>query len=73
MISLNDLLKARAQNLDAEQRRERVLPLRLIFPRRAPATDQTTDQTTDQASDKTGDKTSDHNDHAATPAEKPAG
>jgi CBS domain-containing protein len=33
-ISLTDLLKARALNLDAEQRRERVLPLRLRFPRR---------------------------------------
>ena len=34
MISLDDLLKARAQNLDAERRRERVLPLRLKFPLR---------------------------------------
>ena len=34
MISLDDLLKARAHNLDAERRRERVLPLRLKFPLR---------------------------------------
>jgi CBS domain-containing protein len=33
MISLNDLLKARAHNLEAERRRERVLPRRLVFPR----------------------------------------
>jgi CBS domain-containing protein len=33
MISLNDLLKARALNLEAERRRERVLPLRLVVPR----------------------------------------
>jgi len=32
MISLDDLLKARAHTLDAERRRERVLPLRLKFP-----------------------------------------
>lgn len=32
MVSLDDLLKARAHNLDAERRRERVLPLRLKFP-----------------------------------------
>ncbi len=32
MIALNDLLKARAQNLEAERRRERVLPLRLVIP-----------------------------------------
>lgn len=32
MVSLDDLLKARAQTLDAERRRERVLPLRLKFP-----------------------------------------
>ena len=31
MVSLNDLLKARTHNLDAERRRERVLPLRLKF------------------------------------------
>jgi H+/Cl- antiporter ClcA/predicted transcriptional regulator len=35
MVSLTDLLKARALNLEAEQRRERVLPLRIGFPRRA--------------------------------------
>jgi H+/Cl- antiporter ClcA len=43
MISLNDLLKARVQNLEAEQRRERVLPLQLVFPRwpfQGPAGDQ---------------------------------
>ncbi|MBF6590609.1 MAG: chloride channel protein, partial [Ktedonobacterales bacterium] len=34
MISLTDLLKARALNLEAERRRERILPLRLSFPRR---------------------------------------
>ena len=32
MISLEDLLKARALNLDAERRRERVMTLRLGFP-----------------------------------------
>jgi chloride channel protein, CIC family len=31
MISLKDLLKARALNLDAERRRERVLPLHMVF------------------------------------------
>jgi chloride channel protein, CIC family len=35
MISLSDLLKARVQNLEAERRRERMLPLRLAFPRRS--------------------------------------
>jgi H+/Cl- antiporter ClcA/predicted transcriptional regulator len=34
MVSLDDLLKARAHNLDAEHRRERILPLRLMFPSR---------------------------------------
>ncbi len=34
MVSLDDLLKARAQTLEAERRRERVLPLRLKFPLR---------------------------------------
>ncbi|WIG61098.1 MAG: Chloride channel protein [Ktedonobacterales bacterium] len=33
MISLHALLQARALNLEAEQRRERVLPLRIVFPR----------------------------------------
>ena len=33
MVSFNDLLKGRALNLEAEQRRERVLPLRVVFPR----------------------------------------
>jgi CBS domain-containing protein len=33
MVSLHDLLKARAHNLEAEQRRERILPLRIAFPR----------------------------------------
>ena len=37
MVSLRDLLKARALNLEAERRRERVLPLRLAFPRRVSA------------------------------------
>jgi CBS domain-containing protein len=32
MISLSDLLKARVHNLEAERRRERVLPVRLGFP-----------------------------------------
>ncbi|HLI29409.1 MAG TPA: CBS domain-containing protein, partial [Chloroflexota bacterium] len=40
MISLNDLLKARRQNLEAERRRERVLRLRLRLPRRERALDQ---------------------------------
>jgi H+/Cl- antiporter ClcA/predicted transcriptional regulator len=34
MVSLDDLLKARAHNLEAERRRERILPLRLMFPSR---------------------------------------
>lgn len=33
MVSLEDLLKARALNLEAEQRRDRVHPLHLLFPR----------------------------------------
>ena len=37
LISLPDLLKARALNLEAEQRRERLSPLHLFFPRRARA------------------------------------
>lgn len=41
MIALEDLLQARARNLDAERRRERVMKLRLGFPfglgRQAPA------------------------------------
>jgi H+/Cl- antiporter ClcA/predicted transcriptional regulator len=32
MVSLDDLLKARTNTLDAERRRERVLPLRLLMP-----------------------------------------
>ena len=32
MISLEDLLKARAQNLDAERRRERTMRVRIAFP-----------------------------------------
>ncbi len=35
IISLYDLLTARVRNLEAERRRERVLPLPRIFPRRA--------------------------------------
>jgi CBS domain containing-hemolysin-like protein len=31
MVSLEDLLKARAHNLEAERRREQVLPLRLML------------------------------------------
>jgi chloride channel protein, CIC family len=34
MISLDDLLKARVRNLDAERRRERVLTVRQFFPSR---------------------------------------
>jgi len=34
VVSLDDLLKARVRNLEDERRRERVLPLRLIFPKR---------------------------------------
>jgi chloride channel protein, CIC family len=33
LISLNDLLKARVRRLEEEERRERILPLRLVFPR----------------------------------------
>jgi chloride channel protein, CIC family len=33
MISLDDLLKARAMNLESERRRERLLPLHLKFPK----------------------------------------
>jgi chloride channel protein, CIC family len=36
LVSLEDLLKGRVQTLDAERRRERVLPLRLKFPGRRP-------------------------------------
>jgi CBS domain-containing protein len=32
MISLEDLLKARTMNLDAERRRERVMSVRLGYP-----------------------------------------
>jgi CBS-domain-containing membrane protein len=35
MVSLDDLLKARSLNLEAEHRRERVSPLHLFFPRLA--------------------------------------
>src|SRR5262249_32952779 len=35
MVSLRDLLQARVRNLEAEQRRERLLPIRLAFPRRS--------------------------------------
>ncbi|HEV2237773.1 MAG TPA: chloride channel protein [Ktedonobacterales bacterium] len=35
MISLTDLLTARARNLEAERRRERILPIRVRLPRRA--------------------------------------
>jgi CIC family chloride channel protein len=37
LVSLSDLLKARALNLEAEQRRERVRPMHLFFPRRSRA------------------------------------
>jgi CBS domain-containing protein len=37
LISLPDLLKARALNLEAERRRERVSAMHLFFPRRARA------------------------------------
>ncbi len=33
MIALTDLLKARALNLDAEERRERVLGANILLPR----------------------------------------
>jgi CBS domain-containing protein len=33
LVTLTDLLKARTHTLEAEQRRERVLPLRLVLPR----------------------------------------
>jgi CIC family chloride channel protein len=33
MISLQDLLKARVRNLEAERRRERVLPASFFIPR----------------------------------------
>jgi chloride channel protein, CIC family len=33
LISLNDLLKARVRRLEEEERRERVFPLHLVFPR----------------------------------------
>jgi H+/Cl- antiporter ClcA/CBS domain-containing protein len=33
MVSFPDMLKARELNLEAEQRRERILPLRMTFPR----------------------------------------
>jgi H+/Cl- antiporter ClcA/CBS domain-containing protein len=36
MVSLHDVLKARAHNLEAEQRRERILPLRIALPRFRP-------------------------------------
>jgi H+/Cl- antiporter ClcA len=35
MVALNDLLRAREHNLQEERRREQVLKLRLVFPRRA--------------------------------------
>ena len=35
MISLDDLLKARIINLEAERRRERILPFHLLFPFRS--------------------------------------
>jgi len=37
LVSLEDLLKARTQNLDAENRRERVNALDLFFPGRGRA------------------------------------
>lgn len=36
MVSFNDVLRARALNLEAEQRRERFLPLRMAIPRSMP-------------------------------------
>jgi hypothetical protein len=32
MVALTDLLEGRVRNLEAERRRERVLPLRLVLP-----------------------------------------
>ena len=37
LVSLADLLTARTRNLDTERRRERVLDLRLRFPRKTGA------------------------------------
>jgi chloride channel protein, CIC family len=34
MVSLSDLLRARVRNLAEERQRERVLHMRLLFPRR---------------------------------------
>jgi CBS domain-containing protein len=34
IVSLRDLLQARVRNLEAEQRRERILPKRPVFPQR---------------------------------------
>jgi chloride channel protein, CIC family len=36
MVSLSNLLKARVRNLEEERRRERVLHMHLLFPRRKP-------------------------------------
>jgi H+/Cl- antiporter ClcA/CBS domain-containing protein len=36
LVSLHDVMKGRRLTLEAEQRRERVLPLHVIFPRRRP-------------------------------------
>jgi len=44
MISLEDLLKARALNLEAEQRRERVMRVRVAFPFALGRTSATTEQ-----------------------------
>jgi CBS domain-containing protein len=35
LVSLEDLLKARGRTLEAERRREHVLPMHLFFPPRA--------------------------------------
>jgi chloride channel protein, CIC family len=44
MVALTDLLKARALNLDAEQRRERVLGARITLPFRRQRVDQATNK-----------------------------
>jgi CBS domain-containing protein len=62
IVSLNDLLKARARNLDAEQRRERILPLPRPFPPARPRPQATT---TAAATDGTGAVVD------ATPAQSP--
>jgi hypothetical protein len=57
VISLRDLLQARVRNLEAEQRRERLLPVRLAFPRQAIRQPMRTQgEPTTSATDPTGKK-----------------